>query len=234
MIRLFTSATACRRLCAAAALACVLPACGPLEPPPGGREPFRAPPPEPRRVATPGSRENGLWLQAWRDLRERIEPMAAQMQELQRFFSENDLDPLLELDPLTLETERLSSLFHFLDRGCFTVEREIYIDLLERRLARPQTAPVTEGRPRLKDRLAAAMQRDEQRLMDIESAIARYQAATGGDIKIPSELSPDELYELRITVRRMMDETRAKVDVLDARILELQAQLHPMAPAANQ
>ena len=128
-----------------------------------------------------------------------------------------------------LETAR-----HFLDRGCFTVEREIYIDLLERRLARPQTAPVTEGRPRLKDRLAAAMQRDEQRLMDIESAIARYQAATGGDIKIPSELSPDELYELRITVRRMMDETRAKVDVLDARILELQAQLHPMAPAANQ
>ncbi len=221
------AAPAFRRLRAAAlALLWLLPACGPLEPPPAPPpEPFRAPPPEPRRATNP-SRESGLWLQAWRDLRERIQPMAEKMHKLQKFFAENDLDPLLELDPLTLETGRLCSLFHFLDRECFTVERDIYIDLLERRLARPQSLPVTDGRSRLKDRFAVAMQRDEQRLMDIESAIARYEAATGRDIKIPNELTPEELYELRTTVRRMMDDTRSKVDVLDARILELQPQLN--------
>lgn len=210
---------------AALALVWLMPACGPEAPPPKPREPFRAPPPEPRR-ATGASRESSLWLQAWRDLRQRMQPIAEKMHGLQKFFAENDLDPLLELDPLTLETGRLCSLFHFLERGCFTVEREIYVDMLERRLARPQSMTLSEGRPTLKDRFAAAMQRDELRLMDIESAIARYEAATGGEIKIPDELTPEELYELRTTVRRMMDDTRSKVDVLDARILELQAQLN--------
>jgi hypothetical protein len=221
------TATLLRRL-PAAAVVCLLPACGPDEPAVTPRAPFRAPPPETRKTDRP-ARENSLWLQAWRDLRERIQPLTEQMLELQKFFAENNLDPLLELDPATLETDRLCSLFHFLERGCFTVEREILVELLERRLTRPQTAlSAADGRRlRLKDHLAAAMQRDEQRLMDIESAIVRYQAVTGGDFHIPESLTPEELYELRTTVRRMMDETRHAVDQLDARIASLQAQLNP-------
>jgi hypothetical protein len=215
---------------ALAAVGCALSACGPAEPEAAPRAPFRAPLPEPQKAAAP-SHENTLWLQAWRDLRERIQPLAEQMLALQKFFTENNLDPLLELDPATLETDRLCSLFHFLERGCFTVEREILVELLERRLARPAPVTVSGSRPRLKDHLAAAMHRDEQRLMDIESAIARYEAATGGDIRIPDSLSPEELYELRTTVSRMMEDARQKVDQLDARIATLQAELTTPPPA---
>lgn len=212
-----------------AAPACLLIAgCRPVEERPSTGLRFSAPLPEARRAAATAP-ENAQWLAAWRSLRETLEPLEQQLASAQQVHIENHFDAFLELDPDTLANDQLCSLFHFLQRGYFTVERQILIDLLERRLRRAET-PVSipqEGKPRLKDRLAAAMQRDELRLVDLDTALEYYRQPGDDNFQIPESLTDDELEELRTTVSNMLDTTRASIAEMDNKLAGLKARAFP-------
>jgi hypothetical protein len=216
-----------------AAPACLLlSACGPGDDnasgdnAPGPPPRYRAPLPEPRRTAHP-SKETAQWLAAWRDLRTRLAPLEEALAEAQKVHAEYQFDAFLELDPQSIGKDQLCSLYHFLERGWFTVEREAVIHLLERRLERVSASPVitASGKPRLKDGFAAAMQRDELRMLDLESAIEFYEKPGDADFQIPSSLTEDELAELRGVVTEMLDDTLDTVSKMDEKIARLKSEV---------
>jgi len=213
------------RLACCAAACLVTSACEPRDSAAGPPPPFRAPIPAPRRTLHPDP-ANAQWLAAWRDLRTRLAPLEERLAELQQIHSENDFDACLDLDPATLSHEQLCSLFHFLQRGYFTVERRVLIHLLERRLDRtaaPLAIPAN-GKLALRDHLAAAMHRDEIRMVDLETAIEFYQQSGDANFQIPEELTEDEQAELLEAVTEMQDKTSAEIAALDARIAALKEQ----------
>ncbi len=210
--------------CAAACL--VTTGCEPQDSASGPPRPFHAPIPPPRRTLHPDP-ANAQWLAAWRDLRTRLAPLEERLAELQQIHSDNNFDGYLDLDPETLSTAQLCSLFHFLQRGYFTVERRVLVHLLERRLdraAEPLAIP-GDGKTALKDYFAAAMQRDEIRMVDLETAIEFYEQTGEANFQIPGELTEEEQAELRGAVGELLVEARTSIRELDARITTLKEQI---------
>ncbi len=178
--------------------------------------------PEPRRAVHPQP-EVVAWVAAWQGVREQVTALQSELAERQRVHVENHFDGFLELDPETLDHERLCSLFHFLERGYFTIAREILVRLLERRIERAATPMVLpgEGRVTLKERIAAAMQSDELRTVDLETALEYYRRPGDEAITIPEGLTEEETAELRAAVGEMLEATRRRIGELDVRIAEL-------------
>ncbi len=187
---------------------------------------YQAPLPSPRRAAN-ADPENAQWLAAWRDLREQLAPLEEKLAAAQKMHLDYHFDAFLNLDPETIGIEQLCSLFHFLQRGYFTVERQVLIHLLERRLERTTTPLTLPGgsQSSLKDRLAAAMHRDELRMVDLETALAFYRQPGDGDLQIPASLTEGEEAELRTAVSGMLEETQKSVEEMDAKIEKLKAQV---------
>ena len=211
-----------------AGAACLfLTACDPVNAPGYSGPPhYDAPLPSPRRAENHDP-DTALWLTAWRDLRAQLGPMEEQLAAAQRMHREYQFDAFLDLDPETIGREQLSSLFHFLQRGYFTVERKGLIQLLERRLQRavsPLAFP-SDGHSTLKDRLAAAMHRDELRMVDLETALQFYRQPGDDSFQIPESLTEDEESELRSAVSEMLAETQSEITNLDAKINTLKAQV---------
>ncbi len=212
------------RFLRAALPACLLlTACDPVDDPSAAvPSRFKAPLPEPRRTATPNP-DNARWLAAWRELRSQLAPLEKKLADLQQVHLENHFDSFLDMDPETIDKDQLCTLFHFLERGYFTVERRILLHLLERRAERAsEPAAIPAGmKSGLRERIIAAMQSDELRMVDLETALDFYGRTAAGDIQIPETLTPEEESELRTTVAGMLDETRESIDELDAKITAL-------------
>lgn len=201
------------------------PSCRPVAepPPPAGR--FVPPTPQPRRTLHPQP-ELIQWVTAWQGVQKQVSSLQQELQQLQQIHLDNHFDSFLGLDPDSLDLSRLASLFHFLERGYFTIEREILVRLLERRIAR-QSSPVAlppEQPASLRDRVAGAMQRDELRTVDLETALEFYRRPGGAEFTIPDALSETEAAELRSTVASMLTETRRRIESLDRRIADLRKQ----------
>lgn len=223
-----------RALCAAAPVCLLFTACDPVDGPPLPPR-FSAPKPEARRAPVPAG-EISRWIDAWRNLRDELTPLRDRLAGLQQFHTENHFESFLKLDPKTLDTTQLCTLFHFLDRGYFVVEREIVIDLLKRRVERASDPTgILPGSPvTVKDRFAAAMRNDELRMVDMETAIERYSKAGSSDIQIPNSLSETEHGELLSSVNAMLKSTRAEIAEMDRRIEVLKSQVFhtPLPPEA--
>lgn len=223
--------------CAAVPACLFLTACEPSNDTGNNGPPrYQAPLPSPRRAVN-ADPENALWLAAWRDLRAQLAPLEEKFAAAQRMHLDYHFDAFLALDPETIGTEQLCSLFHFLQRGYFTVERQVLVQLLERRLERattPMTLP-TDDRSTLKDRLAAALHRDELRMVDLETALQYYQQPGDDTFQIPASLTEEEESELRTTVTGMLTETQDEITALDAKIeaLKLQVFGNGQVPATN-
>lgn len=201
-------------------------------PPPAGR--FVPPTPQPRRTLHPQP-ELIQWVTAWQGVQKQVSSLQQELQQLQQIHLDNHFDSFLALDPDSLDLSRLTSLFHFLERGYFTIEREILIRLLERRIAR-QSSPVAlppEQPASLRDRVASAMQRDELRTVDLETALEFYRRPGGAEFTIPDALSETETTELRTAVASMLTETRRRIESLDRRIADLRQQAGLPVPAAT-
>jgi hypothetical protein len=220
-----TGSRPARLFCAIAPVCLLLPACDPVDSPSPAPARYKAPKLETRR-ATAAKPENVLWLNAWRNLRTDLEPLQEKLSSLQQFHADNRFDSFLGIDPETLDDVQLCTLYQFLERGYFTVERRILIDLLKRRLERiAEPAPQTESS--LKDRLAGAMHHDELRMMDIETAIDYYKKTSTADLQIPNSLSDTEREELLTNVNRMVEKARSEVAEMDAKILTLREEVFP-------
>ena len=98
------------------------PACRPVTepPPPAGR--FVPPTPQPRRTLHPQP-ELIQWVTAWQGVQKQVSSLQQELQQLQQIHLDNHFDSFLDLDPESLDLSRLTSLFHFLERGYFTIER---------------------------------------------------------------------------------------------------------------
>ena len=209
------------------------PACRPVTepPPPAGR--FVPPTPQPRRTLHPQP-ELIQWVTAWQGVQKQVSSLQQELQQLQQIHLDNHFDSFLDLDPESLNLSRLTSLFHFLERGYFTIEREILARLLERRIAR-QSSPVAlppDQPASLRDRVASAMQRDELRTVDLETALEFYRRPGGAEFTIPDTLSETETSELRTAVASMLTETRRRIESLDRQIADLRQQAGLPVPAA--
>ena len=219
--------TAARCLRAGAPLCLLLAACTPTDDPSAVEASrFRVPLPEARRTANPDP-ENARWLAAWRDLRSRLNPLEEKLAGAQNTLSENQLDSFLQLDPESLEKDDLCSLFHFLERDYFTVERRILIHLLERRFQRSgsMVAIPPKTKTRFRDRLSVAMQRDELRMVDLEAALEYYREPGADNFQIPDSLTDEEMSELRTAVSDMLEKTRDTIAEMDGKIDDLKSQV---------
>lgn len=218
-----------RLLCAAVPVCLLLAACDPVDGPTSGiPQRYKAPKLDTRRTAV-ADPENVRWLTAWRNLREELPALQENLTKFQEFHANNSFDSFLTLDPETLDKDQLCTLFHFLQRGYFTVERQILIDLLNRRLERNGDPSLASPAPKakLKEMFAAAMHRDEIRMLDIESAIEHYTKAGNADIQIPNSLTDIEHEELLTTVNGMLEKTRTEIKGMDATLASLKARVFP-------
>jgi hypothetical protein len=73
----------------------------------------------------------------------------------------------------------------------------------------------------LKERIAAAMQNDELRTVDLETALEYYRRPGDEAMTIPEGLTEEETAELRAAVGEMLEATRRRIRELDVRIAEL-------------
>jgi hypothetical protein len=222
-------AALCPALLSAVAPACLFfAACDPVDDPQAKPRHWQ-PPPEPPRRAVNADPANARWLAAWRELRKQLAPLEARLAELQKIHTESQFDGFLTLDVDSLGVEQLSSLYHFLQRGYFTVERRVLIHLLERRLDRTDSSlaiPSGLGRP-LKDNLATAMHRDEIRMVDLETAIRFYEETGDANFQVPTVLTEEETAELRDVVSGMLDKARSEIEAMDKKIAALKAEAFP-------
>ena len=210
--------------CAAVPACLLFTACEPTDSADGPPHPYKAAIPPPRRAQNPDP-ANAMWLAAWRDLRTRLSPLEEKLAGLQKVHSANNFDAFLDLDPETLGKEQLCSLFHFLQRGYFTVERRVLIHLLERRLDRTGMLAIpADAKLTLKDHLANAMHRDEVRMVDMETAIQFYEEIGDSNFTSPGELTEEEEDELRSAVADMLDKAREEIADMEKRITQLKQQ----------
>jgi hypothetical protein len=221
------AATLRSALLRAAVPAClVLTACEPQDNPAAVRPRYQAPLLPPRRAENPDP-ANAQWLAAWRELRAELSPLEEKLAALQQVHAQNNFDAFLGLNPATLSHEQLCSLFHFLQRGYFTVERRVLIHLLERRLDRAATsfAIPANGKLSLKDHLANAMHRDEIRMVDLETAIQYYEEIGEANFQVSGSLTEEESAELRSAVSEMLAKTRTDITEMDAKLARLKLEV---------
>ena len=212
------------RLAVFGILAAALSACGEQGPsgtPAPSRKNWRAlmappvPPPPPDASYV-------QWSSVWSDVRRRITELRAELTRLQTIHVENHFDTWLGYDPATLNPSQTVSLYQFLRRGYFTVEREAVAALLERRAQRAAApSPPAWTLPSLADRARAGMAADEITIIDLETALHYYRLPGNEDIYVPPDITSEELTELRAACRTMQEQARSSIAVLDARIASL-------------
>ncbi len=159
------------------------------------------------------------WAAVWTEVKGRVTHLRDELRERQAIHRANHFDGWLGLDPAALSPQELVSLFEFLKRGFFTVEREAYLALLEGQVRRLGTEAVPAWRKEtLKERTMASVEKAELTLVDLETALNFYRRTNEEDIYVPADLAAEELHELREACRKMQDEARTSVEKLDAEI----------------
>jgi len=164
------------------------------------------------------------WLNRLRETQVVTDQLEAEFADAQQFYRDYALDEFLEFDPWSLGADEVATLTHFCDHGFFTVEREILIRILERKiLDQPADAPrVPEGAAA---RLEAAAQDRESRLASLREAAELYRRGRSAEIIVPANLTPEEDQARRARLVDKLATVRRERDRLDARIAELNAQL---------
>ncbi len=195
----------------------VLSGCGDSGPPQEPRR-FVYPLPPPR-VATHLPEGLGEWLKLLDEMRRQIADLEGKVSEHLALHRATPFDAFLQLDPAGLPKDQLSYLWHFADKGYFTVEREIIVRILEER-HRNATQPSAAGN--IADRARNLALEYEQRLNDLQAASELYEKTKQGDFHVPATLNDEQLDVLRDMVREKLAAVRTEVARLDARIAELQ------------
>jgi len=205
-----------------------LVSCGEKEAPPEPKR-FVYPLPQPR-VATHVPEGLGEWLKLLEEMRRQIGSLEEKIAEHQQLHQATPFDEFLGLDPAALQKDQLSYLWHFADKGYFTVEREIIIKILESRRA---GGNVPEAATNIADRAKNLASEYEQRLNDLQTASELYEKTRQGEFHVPGRLNDEQLDVLRGMVREKLATARAEVARLDARIAELQGPVsEPPGPKA--
>jgi hypothetical protein len=179
------------------------------------------PAPKPRPPLPP---ETFDWLNRLRETQVITDQLEAEFAEAQQFYREYALDEFLDFDPWALGTDEVLTLTHFCEQGFFTVEREILVKILERKVI--DQPPHSPSEPRgATARLAAAAEDRESRLASLREAADLYRRGRSAEVTLPVNLSPEEDQARRAALVDKLATVRRERDRLDARIAELNALL---------
>ncbi len=195
-----------------------------------GGEPSTAavdPPLAARPAAKPRPRvrpETFDWLNRLREAQVVTGQLEAEFVEAQEFYREYALDEFLDFDPWALGSDEVVALTHFCDEGFFTVEREILITILERKVVDRPSA--TEAAPQgAIARLESVARDSEARLAGLREAADLYRRGRSAEVRIPEAMTPEEDQAQRARLVDKLAAVRRERERLDARIHELGAML---------
>jgi hypothetical protein len=182
---------------------------------------YVSPPP---RVAS--SVPEGLtnWIRVLNTQREEMLSLQEKLAAEQEIHLTNKFDDFLKADPATLGREELATLWHFADKGYFTVERRIIIKLLEDRLA--EKSSQASGGDAMLERAKSLAEQNEMKLRDLRTASEMYAAVHKGEFYVPEVLDAEGMETLQGMVRDKLNAAAAEVAKLESRIKELQSQLN--------
>lgn len=189
------------------------------------------PPPVPAPAAKPARQpasrlrpETFDWLNRLRETQVVTDQLEAEFAEAQKFYREYALDEFLDFDPWSLGPDEVVTLTHFCDQGFFTVEREILVKILERKVI-DQSGPGVSQPRGATARLEAAARDRETRLASLREAAELYRRGRTAPVTIPAAMSPEEDQSLRAKLVDKLAGVRRVRERLEARIAELNALL---------
>jgi hypothetical protein len=190
-------------------------------PEPAAAAPDPAPAAKPAAKPRPRLRpETFDWLNRLRETQVVSDQLEAEFAEAQEFYREYALDEFLDFDPWSLGTDEVVTLTHFCDQGFFTVEREILIKILERKIIE-QPGDGESGARGAVARLESAARDRETRLASLREAAELYRRGRSTQVTIPGAMTPEEDQSLRAKLVDKLAGVRRDRDRLDARIAEL-------------
>lgn len=184
------------------------------------------PPPKPRATKVPDGMSD--WIDVLGELRAQIGEMEAKLLEVSAVHRQTAFDDLLQLNPDELGNEQLSYLWHFADKGYFTIEREIMLRILQDRGKR--TLSSMEAAGNIAERAKVLAERYEAQLYEMELAIALYGKRHTEQFSIPGNLTAEQTDILRGMVHEKLDNAKEACALLDQQI---QALRNPPAPPAE-
>jgi hypothetical protein len=178
---------------------------------------YVAPPPP---MATHVPEGMSQWLGLLHDLQAQISELETKFQEASTVHRETAFDELLKVDPSTLGNDQLAYIWHFADKGYFTLEREIMVKLLQDKATRESA---TVAKPsNIADRAQVLAARYEDHLRDLQLAIEMYAKTKDVEFSIPNQLDAEQTDILKGMVVEKLERARQECITLDIRIEQLQ------------
>ena len=154
------------------------------------------------------------------ELREKIAELEMELTEVSTVHRETSFDDLLNLDLETLGNDQLSYLWHFADKGYFTVERLIMIQILEDRLNHED--PSLAGAANIAERAKALAKRYEAQIRELQLAVDLYAERNTQQFNIPGNLTAEQTDLLRGMVKEKLSVAKQECALMDAKIEHLQ------------
>jgi hypothetical protein len=133
-------------------------------------------------------------------------------------------DDFLSADLNNLGKDELASLWHFADKGYFTVERKIVIKLLQDRLSE-RSVPNASADP-IVQRAQYLAEQNELRLRDMRTAAAMFDAVHEKQFHVPEHLNQQEIESLRSLTGQQLQAAKREIAVLDKQLHDLMEQLN--------
>jgi hypothetical protein len=200
--------------------ACLVTACdsGRETDPPAPKPFVYVEPPKP--VATHVPAGMSAMIDQLAELREKIAELEMELTEVSTVHRETSFDDLLNLDPDTLGNDQLSYLWHFADKGYFTVERLIMIQILEDRLNHDDVS--LAGAANIAERAKALSKRYEAQIRELQLAVDLYAERNTQQFNIPENLTAEQTDLLRGMVKEKLSVAKQECAVMDAKIDHLQ------------
>ncbi len=183
--------------------------------------------PPPRRVATELPASISSWNKVLALQHKEMQETQARLAAAQEIHLANRFDDFLLADTATLAAEQLASLWHFADKGYFTLERVIMKKLLQDRLAENEPLLDPARGQNIEERASLLAKQNELKLRDLRTASEMYEGVTKhGEFNIPTPANPEQLDALRELTKAKLEATRKELATLDAEISNLQAELN--------
>lgn len=204
--------------------AMVLPGCDnaavPAETPPPQRFIYVEPP---KPIATLVPEGMSQWIDTLAELNREIAEVEQKFATVSTLHRETSFDELLQIDLKTLSNDQLCYVWHFADKGYFTVEREIMLNILEERSIRESVS--TSSASNIAERAQRLAERYRSHLSELQLAIDLYEKTQTQQFTIPNILDAEQLEVLRGMVEEKLSHARTECEALDARLADLRGEL---------
>lgn len=177
------------------------------------------PPPPPQATHVPEGMAQ--WLDLLHELQAEIQGLETTLADASAVHHQTSFDDLLHVDLSTLGNDQLAYLWHFADKGYFTLEREVTVKLLEDQALRPAT--IVAVPTNIAERAQVLAERYADHLQDLRLAIQMYAKTKDVSFHIPNHLDAEQTDILKGMVTEKLSEAATDCATLDARITELKS-----------